>query len=239
MLFPLWRLAGDPCNLVIESPLDNLKKTYEALDLWGFCHRKTIKRWRKVETYFVVGAKGDAPEIPFGNTLKTPFKSMNKIPGPRLVINPPYEYKKPGWDTWEEDFYALEDLYRFPLRKNYVQVDPQMLFAAYRIRKAISSSQQWRWQIGDAIGVLIEMGLTMVTAVDFASEVTGLSVSSVRDMYTIAQEIPAEKRNYQRTWGSYREQLGKWSRSHVERIERSTTYSGVGNHRTKNSKSKI
>lgn len=230
LTFPIWRVADKDCNLVIESSLDRLKETYELLDFWGFRHCKTFMRWGKVKTYFVVGAKGDPPEIPFGKTTRTPYRALSTLPGPRLSVNS--DYYKPGWTNWREDFYNIEDVYRYPIRKDFINIDPQVLFISYMIQKAVNTEKRWRWQIGDCINLLVNMYLMPKTVLEYVSQQTGISVSLLNSMASVARRVPEEKRDYGRSWNSYRQELHMWSRSYAERTERSTS-SRMGRRRTR------
>lgn len=221
LLFPAWRLADTDCNLIIESSLDDLKKVYEVIELWGFVYTKTIPRTGKVRNFYVCATRGNPPLVDISSKHRTAYRALSLLPGPRLAVNS--TYYKPGWKVWREDFYSIEDVYRYPVRKDFVNVDPQVLFLSYIMRKAALGGKKWRWQIGDAIQLMIAMGVSNETTFQFSSECTGQSIRNVHLFYDIARKVPEEIRDYNRSWLSYREELGLWGRAKNEIRQRTYT----------------
>lgn len=216
--------------LVLQSDMQDLKASYEALGLWGFCYIKTTPTIHR--KFLIVGSKGDAPEINFPKRVGGMFPTLTKLPGAKISVNAPY--KKKDWEIWRKDFSNVEDMYRFPIRKNFIEIDPQVLFLSYQLRKYTLQGKEWRWQIGDTIATLVAMGIPVKSALDFAEECTGYSISSLDDMWNMSKTIPRDKRNYARSWASYREELGRWKRSRKEVHERAaTTPSRMGYRRSK------
>lgn len=200
---PVWRVADDNANLCILTPYSDLRLAIQAVESWGFVCTNVNPHGRKPrQVCFVTGQRGSPPEPDYGSWDRSAIVALTQLPGPRLLINT--RGRRQGWTYWSTTGWPRVDLYAYPIRKNFIDIDRVMLDLAHEVRSGWVQAQEWRFRIGDAINFMTEQGVSVYQAVKLAAESTSLAEKTLYEFYLIAKGMGITQRNLSIPWSTYK-----------------------------------
>lgn len=179
---PLWRVVDTHSNLCIASAYSSLDVAFGCLKAWDFDfvnskpHRRTPN-----SLCFVTGVRGQPLKPNYERFDTSGLAALDHTPGPRLLIN--YPHRRRGWVSFQLEGWPIFDLYAYPVRRDYVHIDPLVLSEVDEIYHVWKAQAGWRERIGDCLHRMVDRGVLVSEAIALAAARIPLTERTLYEMY--------------------------------------------------------